>query len=120
MKIRISYTFYTDGDYSLRNTEKFGCTGTEMEIEDDYYNYVGSKEFENEEEWRCKYEARSFLEELLCDGIHVLSTHYWLLKDFYDIIEALMDFICNNNSGTKYETLGGNQDGTMIMVKIFD
>ena len=120
MKIRISYTFYTDGDYSLRNAEYFGCTGTEVEIEDDYYNYIGSKEFENEKQCHCKYEARSFLEELLCDGIHVLSTHYWLLKDFYDIIEALMDFICNNNSGAKYETLGGNQDGTMIMVEIFD
>lgn len=26
MKINISYTLYTDGDYALRNAEEFGCT----------------------------------------------------------------------------------------------
>lgn len=26
MKIKIEYYFYTDGDYSLRNYNNFGCT----------------------------------------------------------------------------------------------
>ena len=34
MKIRIRYGFYTDGDYSLRNSEYFGCTAKEIEIEE--------------------------------------------------------------------------------------
>lgn len=45
MKIRVSYTFYTDGDYSLKEPERFGCTGQKVEIKDDYYDYVGKVEF---------------------------------------------------------------------------
>lgn len=139
MKIRISYTFYTDRDYSLRNEEYFGCTGREVtleeitnlaasvkevcetEFEDEYcYDYVGSKEFEDEDRIMCKIEAKGFLEEMLCDGIHVSHSRYWLLKRFYNIIEELMNFINENDSGEYYETIGGNQEGTMIMVEIVE
>ena len=41
MKIKIEYYFYTDGDYSLRNYNNFGCTGREIEIEDEYFDYIG-------------------------------------------------------------------------------
>ena len=120
MKIRVSYAFYTDGDYSLQEPEKFGCTGQEVEIEEDFYDYVGVVEFETIDIVRCKMDAKDFLERLLCDGIHVSSSHYWLLKDFYDIIDGLMNFINHNNSGECYDTIGGNQDGTVIKVEIFE
>lgn len=29
MRIRVRYGFYTDGDYSLKNPENFGCTKRE-------------------------------------------------------------------------------------------
>lgn len=55
MQINISYTLYTDGDYSLRNAEDFGCTNRDVVVDDfEYYDYVGSMEFKYEEEWRCK------------------------------------------------------------------
>ena len=62
MQINISYTLYTDGDYSLRNAEDFGCTNRDVVVDDfEYYDYVGSMEFKYEEEWRCKSEAKDFL-----------------------------------------------------------
>ena len=43
MQINISYTLYTDGDYSLRNAEDFGCTNRDVVVDDfEYYDYVGS------------------------------------------------------------------------------
>lgn len=119
MKIRIKYYFYTDGDYSLRNVENFGCTGREVEIEDEYFDYIGVTDFENEEVWRCKLEAKSFLEKLLCDGIHISYAHYYLIEDFYNIIESLIKFINENDSGEFYRKLSGNYDGTMIGVEIY-
>ena len=41
MKITITYKLYTDGDYSLRNADKFGCTDKEVIIDDDeYYDFI--------------------------------------------------------------------------------
>ena len=34
MQINISYTLYTDGDYSLRNAEDFGCTNRDVVVDD--------------------------------------------------------------------------------------
>ena len=85
MKIRIRYYFCTDGDYSLKNPDDFGCTEREVEIDDEYFDYIGTIDFENEEAWRCKLDAKTFLEKLLCDGIHISYTHYWLMKDFYSL-----------------------------------
>lgn len=117
MKIRVRYGFYTDGDYSLRNYEEFGCTGREVEMEDEYFDYVGVMDFENEEVWRCKLDAMSFLEKLLCDGIHISYTHYYLMEDFYNIIESLVEFISQNNTGELCKRITGNYDETFIRVE---
>ena len=38
MQINISYTLYTDGDYSLRNAEELGCTNRDVVVNDfEYY-----------------------------------------------------------------------------------
>ena len=117
MKIRVRYGFYTDGDYSLRNPENFGCTGREVEIEDEYFDYVGSMDFESDDTWECKYNAKTFLEELLCDGIHISSSHYWLMQDFYNIFETLMEFINEDDTGVRCKWLSGNYDRTYISVE---
>lgn len=119
MKIKIAYTLYTDGDYALRNPEYFGCTGTNVITDDgwEHYDYVGEKTFENEDPWICKMDAKCFLAELLCDGIGVLYTHDYILKDFYDIIQDLKQCIQDNNSGVFYKELTGNYEGTRIFVQ---
>lgn len=117
MKIRVSYGLCTDGDYSLRNPKRFGCIQRDVEIEEDFFDYVGTMDFESEKEWRCKHEVKIFLEKLLCDGFHISYTHYWLLEDFYNIIESLLNFIKENNSGELCKKLSGNYDGTYIKIK---
>lgn len=116
MKIRVSYGFYTDGDYSLRNSEDFGCTAKEIEIEDEFFDYVGVMEFENEEAWRCKDDTKIFLKQLICDGIHISYTHHWLMKDFYDSIESLINFINENDTGELCKKLSGNYEGSYLRV----
>ena len=117
MKIRIRYGFYTDGDYSLRNSEYFGCTAKEIEIEDEFFDYAGVMDFENEEVCRCKFDAKTFLEKLLCDGIHISYTHYYLIEDFYNIIKALINFINENDIGELCKRMTGNYDGTYVRVE---
>lgn len=119
MKIRVKYSFYTDGDYSLRNYNDFGCTGREVEIDDEYFDYIGTVNFDNEEIWRCKHDAKNFLTQLLCDGIHISYTHYWLIESFYNIIESLIGFINENDSGEICKSLSGNYEGTMIRVELY-
>ena len=117
MKIRILYTFYTDGDYSLKDPDNFSCTGREVTIEDEYFDYIGNRDFENEEVWRCKNDAKNFLTQLLCDGLHISYTHHWLVEDFYNIIESLIELINSNDSGELCKKLTRNYDGTMIGVE---
>lgn len=114
MKIEISYGFQTDGDYSLKTPKKFGCIG-----ENEHFDFIGTKTFTNNETWRCKLEAKTFLEQLLCDGIHISHTHYWLMEDFYDIIDSLIDYINQNDFGTSTRILSGNYSPTTIAVEIF-
>ena len=121
MKINISYALCTDGDYKLNNAENFGCTGRNVEVNDfEYYNYVGSVEFVNEEKWRCKADAKNFLYKFLCDGLHVSYTHYWLLRDFYNLIESLVEVIDNYETGMSVSRkhISGNYMGTGIEVAI--
>lgn len=116
MVITIEYKFYTDGDYGLRTPENFGCVGKDVEMDDISYNYVGVMTFENEDEGRCKSEAKSFLAKLLCDGIHISYTHHYLMKSFYEKIEMLMSFIDRHNQGISCVKIDGNQEGTEFIV----
>ena len=117
MKIKVLYKFCTDGDFSLRERDYFCCTGINVSVgEDEYYDYIGEKEFDYENVWECKMEAKHFLEDLLCDGIHISSSHYFLMEDFYHMIDSLIKFIDGNDSGSLVKELSGNQDGTEIGV----
>ena len=127
MKIKVSYQFCTDGDYGLDNPEEFGCTGKEVKLEDysddeydEYADFVGEMIFEDCDSWKCKNNAKSFLQKLLCDGIHVSYTHYYLLEDFYNMIDRSIHFISRSDKGKYCESIGGNQDGTEIRVEFIE
>lgn len=82
--------------------------------------FLGELNFDCNDALMCKIDAKAFLEKLLCDGIHVLYTHYWLIEKFYHIIQSLIDFINQNDSGVIREELSGNYDGTVIKVEILN
>ena len=119
-KIKITYGFYTEGDYSLRNYENFACTGIDTEVNGEYYNYYGEKIFENEDKYKCKRDAKAFLSSMLCDGIHVVDAQYWILGQFFNKIDNLINFIQNNNENEYIETIGKNYDETFIKVEFLD
>lgn len=117
MKIKIAYQLYADGDYSLRNREEFGCTGFETTVNgDEYFDYIGEMTFDNDDKYHCKSEAKTFLEKFLCDGLHVSYSHYWIIDDFYHAIEALIDFINDNDSGSYVKKLSENYSGTNFVI----
>lgn len=116
MKIDVSYVLQTDGDYSLQNPEEFGGTVTE------FGKYAGHKVFVHKDPNRCKRAAKKFLSKFLCDGLPVLYTHHWLLNDFYELIDSLIDDLDEYESGDAVltETLSGNYDDTFITITITD
>ena len=117
MRITIDYFLYTDGDYKLKHLQKFKCLQKNVELNDQLYDYVGSVDFEDDE-WKCKHEAKEFLWKFLCDGIRVSYTHHWIIKDFYKIIEKLEKVIDEFTFGIVVvsEGLFGNYEGTKIRV----
>lgn len=114
MNIKILYTLHTDGDYGLRDMQEFGAE------EDDEYDYVGEVTFtdKNSTMHTSKLEAIEFLKRFLCEGIYIGTSHMWLMKDFYDIIENLINFINDNDSGIYTRSLSGNHEGTEFIVVI--
>ena len=121
MKIKVSYQFCTDGDYTLRNPEEFGCVERGVKVKGDRCaDFVGEMVFEDYDSLVCKADAKSFLQKLLCDGIHVSYTHYYLLEDFYNMIDSFIDLIDCYDRGEYCQSMGGNQDGTEIRVEFIE
>jgi len=87
------YLFYTDGDYSLKDPKRFECIERDYKFEGLIYDYLGMKTFEDKDINSCKLEAKTFLEDLLCEGIQVNPTHYWLINTFYKAIDSLIKYI---------------------------
>ena len=117
MKITIEYTLYPDKDFCLNNPEKFNG-----KFVDEIDSYVGKVSFDGAEPI---IEAKDFLERLLCDGIHVKPSCYYLLQHFCDVIDNLEDFISDRNSFILTEpeieysqSIGGNYEGTEFKVTI--
>lgn len=124
MKIIIKYQFYTDGDYTLENPDAFGCTGRNVKIGNLTYDFVGKKEFEDNDKWCCFDDAITFLTQLLCDGISISYTHYWIMEDLYksidSIIKDLRDYSNHPHGNLIYENVDGNGIGSLISVEMCD
>lgn len=118
MNITIRYKLHPDKDFCLNNPEKFNG-----EFVDEIDSYVGKVSFDGAEP---SIEAKDFLERLLCDGIHVKPSCYYLLKRFCNIIDNLEDFISSRSSFILTEpeifeysqSIGGNYEGTEFKVTI--
>lgn len=65
---------------------------------------------------RCQISAREFLENFLCNGLHVSSSHYYLLKYFYEMIDEVIEFIIKGEDGSFTKELSGNYDGTYLTI----
>lgn len=129
MKIKIKAKFSTDGDYSILNYDSYknepisksiNSNGNEVKIYSrsshifsDDYTFVKIIECDNVNS--CKMYARMFLEQLLCN-ISVLSSHYYLIKDFYELFDNGITAL--NKNENYYETISGNYEGTELVIYI--
>ena len=130
MKIIIKANFSTDGDYHIegydysstrvcedidinlsdRNFKVF-TDGCNMHPFDEDYSFEMC--FECEDASYCQMYARSYLEELLCN-IRFLSTHYYIMPDFYEMFDKGMNSIGHENY--YYGNVSGNYDGTDLEI----
>lgn len=117
MKIIIDCILHPDGNYMLKNPEAYEYTkkidgrGGKLSA-----IYEFSATFEDEKTWKCKRDARIFLEKLICENIRVSYTHWWFLKWFSDAIGDLIRFIDDNESGAYCKEIGDETDETRISV----
>lgn len=126
MKIVVNVDFETDGDYSILKAK-------ELEMTVGFEDYSAVKIFclENnptpkktgwEEDSWIKYQAKNFLEEILCN-IHVSGSHYYLIKDFYEMFDDGIKFISNYSEGDGHifsRYMSGNYEGTELKIYFFE
>ena len=131
MKIIIKANFNTDGDYRIDNyiySLSTACEDIDINLPDRKFkiytrennqhptddDYMFVKMFECEDEDYCRIYARSYLEKLLCN-IRVLSTHYYIIKYFYEMFDEAIKSI--RHEEYFYDSIGGNYDGTELEVR---
>lgn len=113
-RVVFDWNMYTDGDYSLRHFQNYGC-----KCYNDDETYSGILTFDGKLS-EIRREAANKLKEMLCD-IHVGSTHYYLLQDFVEIFNDLIDWTYNAEVNTcKEAELSGNYDGTEFNIYVID
>ena len=134
MKIIIKAEFSTDGDYRVEgydfNTSKkvedidINLSDRKFKIFTEEYclhpfdeDYSFGKSFECEDASYCQMYARSYLEELLCN-IRFLSTHYYIMPDFYEMFDKAIKSIGHENHF--YDCIMGNYDGTDLEIWVID
>lgn len=112
MKISVDWYLYTDGDFNLKNCKKYNGNDTN----NDGYIFSGKTEFKSKDD-DCISETLRYLEKMLCD-IHVSYTHYYLIRDIYNMFIQLIDFVLEEECGTKTVSLGGNYSKTKFTITI--
>lgn len=106
--VSIQWRLNTDGDFAITDSSNGYDYGRDIDYEE-YCDLVHFKNF---------YDARRFLEEMLC-GFSCISTKYYLIKEFYDMLEPLICFVDEKQKGKRREEMSGNYNGTFIEVTIW-
>lgn len=118
--ITITYKLATDGDFWLCNPEEFGSHEPDKNDFDSDEDYIGKYVISDADKDKCVRNTISFLDKMLCDGIHVSYTHSHLLADIYGMFNKIEDIVRRNDDGYRrygYVELSGNYDGTFINVE---
>lgn len=110
--LTLAYRISTDGDFRLDGFERFGAILTEYGVYEGHMTFVGENRF---------MEARTFLYDLLCDGMSFSSARPYCMEEFYNMVKQLVDDMYKavkdtpNGARMTYPVRGsmfGNYDGT--------
>ena len=120
MKINLHVSLCPDGDFSLRDNNKYHLLweGDGYYQEYLFYDELPNQEWEDSTDhtfdplWR----ANSLLEKMLCD-IHVYHTRYYLLDYLYHMFDDAMEAIGRREGSFEVE-INGNYEGTFISFEI--
>lgn len=117
-RVDIKIGLNPDKDYSLRDAERFHmkwdgmgwCGIFSFTRDTPQYNFEDEHDVQMSPSWR----ACNFLEKMLCE-IHVSYTHYYLIKDLYEMFNSAINAIREDlNDFESY--VSGNYEGTYIEV----
>lgn len=110
--LTLDYRISTDGDFRLDGFERFGAVLTEYGVYEGRMTFVGENRFMN---------ARTFLYDMLFDGMSFSSARPYCMEEFYDMVKQLIDDMYSAVKDTStgelmmYPVRGsmyGNYDGT--------
>ncbi len=107
MVIEIQYKLATEGRYYLRRHQYIGCSLVEMD-DDGHFIYTGRMQLSNAQD------AVNFLWKFMCTGVYVVFDSHELIKEIYDVIDHLCNFINDNSikntAGCSQHIKGVNHD----------
>ena len=127
MKIKICINLYTDGDYGFAYNnvtggefyQDYGLNEDDcFEFVDNYFydqTYTLFAEFEDDNDFSCKYKAKSFLSKVFCN-IRVGYTHWYTMEQIFKMFDRAITNVNIWNEGV-FE-MSGNYEGTYIRVEI--
>ena len=127
MKLTLRIHFQTDGDFYVRNIDNlFDPKGVMYKGANVQYQYEDDRDFEElrfvlsceGEANACRWAARDLMEALAV-SFDVSRTHYWLVKDLYDlVITPKREVLWKNDDVDRFWTIGGNYEGTELCLNI--
>ena len=125
MKLNLEITFHTDGDFCFLAEELLNKES--LIYRETVTKFLVINEPENEfidiclvcegDPNGCRWTARDVMEELIRGGIR--TVHYWLVKRIYDlVITPKEEVLWSDDDVHYYDTMGGNYEGTHILLDI--
>ena len=106
MRYVVEGEFQTDSDFGIRlsNLDRKFRKAITFNGYERYSIYFKTKNVQDVED---------FLEQLIV-SFSVVSTHYWLLRDLYNLISPLIEALWDENRTSIKTTLSSNYDWTEI------
>lgn len=133
MKLELSIHLNTDGDFGIRDIDG-KLTGSPLFDETNpmykdvkigyHYKLDGTiidinLVAEGESSAQCQFAARDLMNNLVCQ-FEVLPSHYYLVKDLYNlVIDVSSQSLFKNISGTWRKQLFGNYEGSEVVISIW-
>ena len=120
MTINLHVSLCPDGDFSLRDNEKYHMEWDGNDYYQEYLFYEGlpqqTWEDSTDHTFDPLWRACRLLEKMICD-IHVSYTHHYLLDYLYHMFDDAMEAIGRREKSFEVE-VSGNYEGTFISFEI--
>ena len=125
MYLRLHIHFETDGDYCVNEWDNIfdkECSlysgeplNYHASIDSESYDFT--LDYEGKEAQQCRWAARDILRNLIVN-IRVSPSHYYLVKDLYELLYKAYDELMSCRNVYCNKCLSGNYEGTEVTLRV--